>query len=261
MKIIKKKAEPDSLEAYRKKHPAQIWENVPRQLRRAWRHKCRKQQGNICCYCECNLLHPVIKGFCRVEHFHQKSDTTPTGKNWHLDWQNMLAACNGETEEQDRKLLPHPGNLSCDAHKNYLIQKGKLPVQCEGLLANPLQLPPFPNLFRVSPGTGELLPDQTNCSQVTIPDNQYSTTEELIQNTITILNLNCDRLCQQRKNLLQFIDRKIDQGKQEGKSPEEVFSDLLNFFFRKKWPQYFTTIRCRLGKDAEDYLRSISFQG
>lgn len=261
MKIIKKSAEPPVFKKYRTQHPTRIWEKVPSKRQQACRQQCMTDQGNICCYCECNLNHPRISNFCRVEHFHQKSDTTPTGKNWHLDWQNMLAACNGQTEIQDRKLLPHPMNLSCDAHKNYLIQKGKLLVQCEGLLVNPLQLPPFPNLFRVSPSTGELLPDQANCLQVTIPDNQCSTTEELIQNTITILNLNCDRLCQQRKSLLQFIDRKIAQGRQEGKSPEEVFSALLNFFFRTKWPAYFTTIRCRLGKYAEDYLHSISFQG
>lgn len=261
MKIIKKKAEPHRLKKYRRKYPAQTWQKIPRQLRRFCRYKCMKQQGNICCYCECNLQHPTIKNFCRVEHFHQKSDTAPTGKNWNLDWQNMLAACNGQTEQNKRGIYPHPNNLSCDAYKNYLIQKGALPVQCEGLLMSPLQLSAFPNLFKVDFGTGELFPDDYACSQVIIPGNKCTTTKELVQNTIDNLNLNCDRLCDNRKTVLRFINNRIAQARMTGKNPATALLIIVKQYFFKKWPEYFTTIRCRLGQYAEDYLRSISFQG
>lgn len=261
MKIIEKKAEPHNLEEYRKKHPAQIWENVPGQVRKDCRQQCMTDQGNICCYCECNLLHPVIKGFCRVEHFHQKSNTTPTGKNWHLDWQNMLAACNGQTDKHKRTIYPHPNNLSCDAYKNYLVQKGLLPVQCTGFIINPLQIPAFPNLFEVDFGTGKLFPNDNACAQVTIPDNAYATTKELVQKTIDNLNLNCDRLCDERKAVLRSINNRIAQARMAGNRSATALPVIVHQYFSQKWPQYFTTIRCRLGKDAEDYLRSISFQG
>ena len=114
MKLINKKFGPRKLKKYRKKHPMETWGNAPKQLRKSCRHK---------------------------------SDTVSTGKNWHLDWKNMLAACNGQTDENKRIKYAHPNNLSCDSYKNYLIQKNKLPIQCEGLIMNPLQIPAFPNLF------------------------------------------------------------------------------------------------------------------
>lgn len=261
MKLINKKIEPRRLRKYRRKHPLGIWQKVPARLRRHCRYKCMKQQGNICCYCECSLHHPTIKNFCRVEHFHQKSDTVSAGKNWHLDWQNMLAACNGKTDKNKRKKYPHPNNLSCDSYKNYLIQTGRLSIQCEGLIMNPLQLAAFPNLFKVDGGSGELKPDDSACSQVLIPGNKLATTKDLVQNTIDSLNLNCDRLRADRRTVLLFLNQRIAQEKKAGKRPDVALPAIVHQYFSKKWPAYFTTIRCRLGKYAEDYLHSIAFQG
>ena len=261
MKIIKKKIESKRFKKYRRKNHSLEWDKVPGSMRRLYRKKCMKQQGYICCYCECNLNQPGIKNFCRVEHFHQKSDSTSTGKNWHLDWNNMFASCNGITSKNKRMIYPHPQNMSCDSYKNYLIQKNQLPIQCEGLLINPLHIPAFPNLFNIDQGTGKIIPDDNACSLVVFSGNKLSTTKELVQNTIDVLNLNCNRLCQERKLVLLSIDRKIAQERKKGKSVDEVFIKLVHCFFQKKWPAYFTTIRCRLGKYAEDYLRSISFQG
>ena len=261
MKLINKKSGPRKLKKYRKKHPMETWGNAPKQLRKSCRHKCMKQQGNICCYCECSLHHPTIKNFCRVEHFHQKSDTVSTGKNWHLDWKNMLAACNGQTDENKRIKYAHPNNLSCDSYKNYLIQKNKLPIQCEGLIMNPLQIPAFPNLFKVDIGSGELKPNDSACSQVLIPGNKLTTTKDLVQKTIDSLNLNCDRLCDDRKAVLASLNKIITRERVAGKRPDVALPLIVRQYFSKKWPAYFTTIRCRLGKYAEDYLHSIAFQG
>ena len=261
MKVIKKSIEPKKLKKYRRKHLSQVWKNVHPKIRKLYRLKCMKQQGYICCYCECNLNQIGVENFCRAEHFHQKSDTTSTGTNWHLKWNNIFAACNGITHKNDRSAYPHPNNLSCDSHKNRLIQTKQLSVQCEGLLINPLQIPAFPNIFKIDFATGKLIPDDATCSSVSIPDNRLATTKDLVQNTIDILNLNCDRLCRERKLVLNAIEDMIKVGREKRKSRDEVLRSIAHHFFQKKWPAYFTTIRCRLGKYAEDYLHSISFQG
>lgn len=275
MKTIKKGNAPTSLSVYLSKYPHHSWNTTRHNKKnngniviKECRKTCIDEQGGICCYCECSLDRPDIDAFCRVEHFHQKSDSSQS-KNWDLDWQNMFASCNGKTNQnsaqqmtltQARNQYPHPENLSCDAHKNHKIQTGNLQIQCEGILVNPLDLPPFPNLFKISL-SGRLLPNCKTCSQVTIPRNNFPTTQELIQNSIDLLNLNCDRLCHERKRVLHFIDKYIEKGRLNGKKPEEVYLSLIQLFFHKRWPEYFTTIRCRLGEYAEKYLRSISFKG
>lgn len=261
MKVIKKSIEPEKLKEYRETYPSKTWVRASKKIRKLYRKTCMKQQGYICCYCECDLNQIGVDNFCRVEHFHQKSDTMSTGTNWHLDWNNIFAACNGITDKKKRYIYPHPNNLSCDSHKNHLVQANQLPIQCEGLLINPLQIPAFPNIFKIDFATGELMPDDVACSSVSIPDNRLTTTKDLVQSTINILNLNCDRLCRERKLVLNDIEGKIRAGREKRKSVDEVFTNLTHHFFQKKWPAYFTTIRCRLGKYAEDYLHSISFQG
>ncbi|MCL2137767.1 MAG: TIGR02646 family protein, partial [Coriobacteriia bacterium] len=158
-------------------------------------------------------------------------------------------------------IYPLPRNLSCDAHKNHMNQKGGLPKACEGYLLNPLDVPASPNLFTFNKSTGELMPNPIACEVVQFTDNKYETTYELISRTIEILNLNCDRLRTDRVLVLQSIDKNIKALRQRGVHPSEVTAKLVGRYFNTKWPQYFTTIRCCLGTMVEDYLESIEFAG
>jgi len=47
----------------------------------------------------------------------------------------------------------------------------------------------------------------------------------------------------------------------KGVSPAKMPEELVRRYFGKKWPEFFTTLRCLLGAAAEDYLESIDYQG
>ena len=226
---------------------------------------CRDQaisdQGGLCAYCERSISsdEPHHRG---IEHFHSKSDVD-SSRNWGLDWENMLAVCDGgsKSSKQEQWIYPLPRNLSCDAHKNHMNQKGGLPKACEGYLLNPLDIPAFPNLFTFNKSTGELMPNPIACEVVQFTDNKYESTYELISRTVEILNLNCDRLKVDRILVMRSIDKSIEILRDNEVRPSEMPEKLVSRYFNTKWPQYFTTIRCCLGSIAEDYLQSIEFAG
>ena len=228
-------------------------------------HACRDQavqdQKGLCAYCEQKLTQddPLRS---RIEHFHPKSDKTAF-HNWSLDWSNMLAVCDGGTRSTQEERLHHPlpANLHCDAHKDRMIQTGRLPEACEGYMLNPLKIPAFPNLFALDKGTGYLEPDEDACANVVIPGNVFDTTAELVGSTVTMLNLNCGRLADSRKRIVHNIDRNVKTIRQKGYPPSDVLSKLIDRYFGQGIPEYFTTVRCFLGVAAEEYLQSIGFDG
>jgi hypothetical protein len=59
-----------------------------------------------------------------------------SNKNWALDWNNIFGVCIGG-DDSDKKLHPLPENLSCDSHKNHLVNKKQLPGACEKFLVMP----------------------------------------------------------------------------------------------------------------------------
>ncbi|MBF0551614.1 MAG: TIGR02646 family protein [Deltaproteobacteria bacterium] len=221
------------------------------------RNQLLKDQGGICAYCELDISirdNRPLK--CRVEHFHSKSDSTPS-KNWALDWNNLLAVCNGGSNP-DVKVE----NLSCDAHKDRMIRKGKLSKACEGWILSPLQVNSFPNLFKVNHFSGKLEPDERACSEaLPIQPNTLGSTRELVQNTIDMLNLNCDRLCQERRILIRTIEQGKKEQRKKGFSPTECIENLCKRYFHFRWHQFFSTIRACLGQAAEKYLQKIDYNG
>jgi len=228
-------------------------------------HDCRDQaiadQCGLCAYCEREITsHKPLQR--RIEHFHPKSDRSEA-RNWGLDWENMLAVCDGGSggSQDEQKTHPLPKNLSCDAHKDRMIQIGNLPVCCEGYLLNPLDVPAFPNLFAFEKGSWRLMPDETCCASVNVAGNVYETTAELVAHTISYLNLNCERLTDSRMRLVYNIERNIKKLREHGFKPTDIPEKLVQRYFRKKWPEFFTTLRCLLGAAAEDYLVSSDFQG
>ena len=262
MKKINKTPGPNPLTAYAEDNPDGNWDDGFRNHNggedyQTVRRLILEDQGGLCAYCETGLKElPPHKQ--RVEHFHPKSDKSNPGKNWALDWKNILGVCIGG-DDSDKETHPLPQNLSCDSHKNHLANKGKLPEPCEGWLINPLSIVASPCLFDLDKRTGELIPYGDACENVEIEGNQTESTQAMVQKTIDILNLNCDRLNQQRIKVLNAYNSQIKEARKN--NDKRCFSKMAKRWFREKWPSFFTTRRILLGKHAETYLEQIGFQG
>lgn len=271
VKRVLKGIEPRALAAYRSAVPHGTWEQMksdPHHGGQQAYQDCRcdsiHDQKGLCAYCEIGIRdNDPLK--CRVEHFHAKSDIAST-HNWALDWWNMLAVCNGgsnpHVDQAGFHLEPMSKNLSCDAHKDRMIQAGRLSVQCEGWLLNPLQLAASPSLFCLEKNTGHLLPDSAACAaSPPWPDNRHSSVEALVQHTIDMLNLNCDRLTQARLCIVRDIERNKKKQRQADYTAAQGLANLARFYFKPQWPCFFTTIRLCLSPAAETHLQGIAYQG
>lgn len=267
MKRINRNAEPAQLENYRTTNPSSTWEQMRgdalgRTAYGVTRSRLISDQGGICAFCEIDIRdNDPYK--CRVEHFHPKSDTS-TPHNWALDWSNMFGVCMGGSQRHQKSphtLEPLSENLSCDAYKDMMIRNGDLDEQCEGWIINPVGIPDSPCLFRLEKHTGCLFPDEDQCRDVTLPDNRHASTLLLVQYTIKMLNLNCSRLCEARKQVIWNIEHNKKRPRVRGVSPQQALHELAERYFRQRWPGFFTTIRLCLGPAAEQYLTDARFQG
>ncbi|MDR1856629.1 MAG: hypothetical protein LBR22_05655 [Desulfovibrio sp.] len=226
-----------------------------------------KDQHNICAYCEKKIsadsddnAGKTPRG--QVEHFHQKSAVSD-GNNLHLDWKNMLAVCDGGRLPSVDNKVQHqrPSELSCDQHKNQVIQQGQIPDSCHGYILNPLTMPSFPNIFTLNKSNGHIIPDVTACKKVQsfLKPNEYRSAEELVQKTIDVLNLNCNRLTRIRLLIIKDIERTKEFLRQRQTPKQEMLKSLQRKYFKDQWPEFFTAKRCCLGEIAEAYLREINY--
>jgi len=270
MKRVLKQQEPTELARFRDKDPQSTWQQMKddanfggSEAYVACRTQLLEDQGGICAFCEIGI-HDNDPLKCRVEHFHPKSDISPA-HNWALDWNNLLAVCAGGSYRfgaTPHTQEPLAENLSCDAYKDQMIQSGRLSDQCEGWILNPTQLLAAPNVFQLEKSTGRLLPDNSSCAMApNWPGNQHSSIQALVQHTIDMLNLNCDRLCQARLVIIRDVERNKKRQRDQGYSAEQGLSNLVTRYFRQDWPEFFTTIRICLGAAAEAHLLNIAFQG
>lgn len=272
MKRVLRQQEPAELTQYRRAVPHGTWDNFKSDANYGGRDAyaaCRVQlitdQGGICAFCEIDIRDndPLQ---CRIEHFHPKSDIS-NAHNWALDWSNLLAVCAGGSYkygEPPYTQEPLTGNLSCDAHKDQMIQSGELSAQCEGWIINPAELIASPCLFHLEKSTGKLRSADL-ANRAAFPawpgNNQHSDVQTLVQHTIDMLNLNCDRLCNARLVIIRDIEHNKKKQRDAGFSPKQGLGNLANRYLRQRWPGFFTTIRLCLGKAAEMYLKDLPFQG
>lgn len=261
MKKINKSLPPNPLTNFAATHPLASWDPDFRdhngsQDYKAVRGLMLNEQGGLCGYCENKVTdQPEYKH--RVEHFHDKSDqANVAAHNWGLDWHNVFAVCIGGNDA-DKLIHPLPDNLSCDSHKGYL--KNQLNVAPEGYLLNPLNIPASPCLFQFDKSTGELKPDAAACAQAHIADNNFGTVQELVENTIRMLNLNCSRLTAQRLEVLKAYNQAVKRVRE--KNDRQGLSKLAAYWFSSKWLSFFTTRRLLLGSYAEHYLTTINYNG
>lgn len=270
MKRVLKPEEPTLLTRFRRAAPQSTWQNMKDDANfggPAAYKECRKQvlaaQGGICAYCEIDISdNDPLK--CRVEHFHPKSDISPA-HNWALDWNNLLGVCAGGSYKSGSAPYtqePLAQNLSCDAYKDQMIQSGKLSEQCEGWILNPIELVASPSLFQIDKSTGKLVPNSSHCAAAPAwPSNKHADIEALVQHTINMLNLNCDRLCQARIVLIRDIERNKKKQRDQGFSAAEGLNNLATYYLKRRWPGFFTTIRICLGVSAETHLAIMEYQG
>ena len=219
-----------------------------------------QDQGGLCGYCE-KTISSLLEHQQRVEHYHNKSDTENPTINWGLDWNNVFAVCLGGSgvKAKKKKQYPLPGNLSCDAHKDHMVSKSLLPEACEGYFLNPLKIVATPCLFGFDKSNGELTVNKAACDALVGIDNQYCSTQELIEKTIKILNLNCDRLCADRLEILKFYNQEVAKARKA--KDRQGLSKLATRWFNNKWPSFFTTRRILLGKYAEAFLTQGVYDG
>ncbi len=127
---------------------------------------------------------------------------------------------------------------------------------------NPLDLAAFPNLFKFHRGTGELRVDPEVCANApSFMPNHCGSTEALVENTIRVLNLNCDRLCQDRLRVSRQLERNLNQLLRQKTPKDQAESTLARRYFQRRWTRFFTVIRACLGPAAETHLQTIGYQG
>lgn len=270
MKRVLKGEEPGSLQIFRAAQPKATWDELRndaqdggKQAYADIRTQTHQDQYGLCAYCEIDIRdNESLKS--RIEHFHPKSDAG-SATNWALDWPNMMAVCAGGSfrhGEAPHTLEPLDQNLSCDAHKDRLIQQGRLPQCCEGWILNPLELQAWPSLFSLNKFDGRLSPEPTACAAAAPwPGNHHADVPALVQHTIDMLNLNCERLRQARLQVIWAIERNKKLQRDKNIPPAQALPQLAQRYFRIRWPQFFTTICLCLGTAADAHLQTAQYQG
>ncbi|MDH0865487.1 retron system putative HNH endonuclease [Mitsuaria sp. GD03876] len=260
MKRTLRGSEPVGLRRFRDEHPEGTWdafrdaaagqENDPY---KDCRTELFESQGGLCAYCEIDVRdgNPLT---CRVEHFHPKSDITPE-KNWALDWLNLLGVCAGGSYRYGaapHTLEPLHQNLSCDAAKDRRVQRDDRLMQCEGRILRPEQIPADACLLKLQRSTGRLEADVNECMKFEAQiQHEMESLADLVEQTIDILNLNCDRLCQARLMVSRSIEHAKKQQRDQGFTPQQGMANLTDRYLRVRWPAFFTTIRLCM-RDAFD---------
>lgn len=273
MKTVAKSVPPNELTNFAVLYPLADWDDDFRNYAippntaghdyRQIKKRLIADQGGLCAYCEAPLV-SLGAHLQKVEHFHPKSDKSVPGINWGLRWDNLFAVCTGG-EHADLRLHPLPINLSCDSHKNHWIVKSKpAPAALLVMLAsaqNPMALPAAPCPFDFEKSAGRISPNQNSCAIIDLHLGvPAGTTFATLKFTIdTVLNLNCDRLCTERLQVLTQLNQEVAKARQFNDRNYKV--KLAAKWFGHKWPSFFTTRRILLGAVAESHLQSIGYQG
>ncbi|WP_167459631.1 retron Ec78 anti-phage system effector HNH endonuclease PtuB [Rahnella variigena] len=192
----------DILSSYLRTHPEAKWKDdfrneVSAEELNAIYDEIYTDQKGICAYCEITLKWPTdaFTNDFRVEHFHPENCGDDNRHNYSLDWNNLLGCCHGGTQQTARSYSNKSfgkHNHSCDAPKANKI--------LDDVILNPLLDLPVDKTFFSFNEDGNISVS-TNC-----PENMRNKA----QSTINELNLDCDRLCEFRKTIIDKLREEIE---------------------------------------------------
>lgn len=262
MKTCLKSEIPELLADYQQNNPTAKWERFKDDCQdglKKVQETLRRDQGNLCCYCEIDMKqgYGIGKNDFRVEHFHPKANKKDTtDNNWALDWQNMLGCCLGGVE---RDVVQDESKRFIENHKERHSDVLKGEFIWDDEILNPLRIPPFPILFKIN-SDGSLSVYESNCQLANI---------EVIkaQNCLhpEKLNLNSKKLKLLREKVLEGLRQQVKNQLALGLTMEQATSNLAKAHLRKSnehhWSAFFTTIRSYLGKTAEKHLETTNYNG
>lgn len=214
MKHIQKSPEPRELSTWKQVQLQNAPENyhykyLQNPEKRLVHQSLLTEQGYICCYC-CN---EIDRDSSHIEHLEPQSQTDA---DLSLDYNNILASCNGSKERKKGKT--YCGNQKGDRQ----IEVSPLDPDCESYFA-------YNARGKIAARSGNVERDK------------------LVKQTIEVLNLKHDDLCQERAGVYVAL-RKI----LSGKTPTEVqilakryrqrkgdryrpFSNAASYYLRKYW--------------------------
>lgn len=263
MKNCLKTPAPPLLEQYHAENPDAKWDQFKDECQEGYRQvqeQLKKDQGNLCCYCEIDMKqgNGIGKDDFRVEHFHPKANKKDTtDDNWALDWQNMLGCCLGGSE---RYVLADEKKRFIESHNERHSDVLKSEFIWDDEILNPLDIPAFPVLFHANRSDGSLSVIADKCIEADI---DITKAENCLNEKK--LNLNSVKLKGLRKEILDKLNAEISFQLSQGLTPEQVMTKIANEQLRKNtqehWPAFFTTIRSYLGKIAEKHLETINYSG
>lgn len=260
MKTCLKGTVPELLKQYQEDNPNASWEQFKNECQEGYKkvqRQLREDQGNLCCYCEIDTKQGlgIGKDDFRVEHFHPKSDSNPN-QNWALGWQNMLGCCHGGSEKDVTDYGDRYISQNRQRHSDVL--KGE--ADCDDEILNPLDIPPFPILFKVHRQDGSFSVLDENCRNAGV-------SIEKANNCLHSgrLNLNSEKLKELRKKVLDALILQIENLLAQELEIDQAMAMLTQAHLRKNsqghWPAFFTSIRSHLGKSAENHLKEIDYKG
>lgn len=254
MKRVHKSAEePELLRAYRERHPQDTWERFRRKCRGGYKEVkaaiIRDQRG-LCAYCEIAVKEAEeywqVDDF-RVEHFYPKSAGGASGRNYHLDWNNLLGVCHGGSQpyvpEAEIRYAEDRNNRSCD------VPKGAR--QITRRILNPLELPDGVRLFRYAEHSGKMIIDEKACPKEL---------RAKAVNTIRELNLNAPRLMRMRVEVMRALEDEISLRLERGLEIGEIASQLAESLLLPDTDgmslPFFSVMRWYLGEAAEAVIKA-----
>jgi uncharacterized protein (TIGR02646 family) len=216
------------------------------------RKKLTEAQQGLCIYCEQRLIDSNgehIFGDYQIEHVQAKSGAV--GRV--LDWHNLALACGGGTckfHADPTRAYPTGPNASCGQTKD----SSDLP---QG--GDPRTFPLLDALVEVAID-GKLLVNAPNCATAGV-------TEESIQATIALLNLNCERLRKARQDRRDNVNKWLVPLLQELLNLANHLDSverlqMLNLTIAGRLQPdtsghlkaFWTTERCGFGPDAETWI-------
>ncbi len=202
MRKVNKSPRCVELESFRNNNPEATWQNY-RDYNNGESYNSTRtllfdDQEGLCAYCEASVsTQPAHEQ--SVEHFNSKR----AGIEYHLDWQNLLGVCTGGRTESKLNKKQRIANLSCDAHKDRCAPSVHV---WDGLVLFPVTIQHGSDLFDLDKQSGELRPSE-QCENFNVPLNHFRSTREIVENTIEVFNLNCDRLCKARLEVFWEFER------------------------------------------------------